>query len=78
MQSITFYNYTSDEHGSEGACIIFIQSLIKSQKQPLILYNEFEPNSRETVLKPGSQYIARDAVRPEVTTFSMGFAASRR
>ena len=36
MQSITFYNYTSDEHGSEGACIIFIQSLIKSQKQPLI------------------------------------------
>ena len=38
MQSITFYNYTSDEHGSEGACIIFIQSLIKSQKQPLIFF----------------------------------------
>ena len=32
----------------------------------------------EGTLKPGSQYIARDAVRPEVITFSMGFAASRR
>ena len=50
MQSITYYN-TSDEHGSEGACIIFIQSLIKSQKQPLILYSEFEPNSRQTILR---------------------------
>ena len=54
MQSITFYNYTSDEHGSEGACIIFIQSLIKSPKQPLILYSEFEPNSRQTVLRQPS------------------------
>ena len=25
-----------------------------------------------------AQYIARDAVRPEVIVFSMGFAASRR
>ena len=37
------------EHGSEGACNIL--SLIKSQKQPLILYSEFEPNSRQTVLR---------------------------
>ena len=29
-------------------------------------------------LKPGSQYIARDASRPEVILFSMGFDASRR
>ena len=49
MQSITFYNYTSDEHRSEGACIIFIQSLIKSQKQPLILYSEFETFLRQLV-----------------------------
>ena len=28
-------------------------------------------------VKPGSQYIACDAVRPEVIIFSMGFAASR-
>ena len=54
VQSITFYNYTSDEHGSEGACIIFIQGLIKSQKQPLILYSEFEPNYRQTVLRQPS------------------------
>ena len=27
----------------------FLYSPIKSQKQPLILYNEFEPNSRQTV-----------------------------
>ena len=46
-----FNNYTtSDEDGSGGACIIFIQSLIKSQKEPLILYSEFEPYSRQTVL----------------------------
>ena len=38
----------------EGACIIFIQSLIKSPKQPFILYSEFEPNSRETVLRQPS------------------------
>ena len=30
------------------------------------------------VVKPGSQYIARDASRPEVILFSMGFDASRR
>ena len=53
MQSITYYN-TSDEHGSEGACISFIQSHIKSQKQPLILYSEFEPNSRQRVLRQPS------------------------
>ena len=29
-------------------------------------------------VKPGSQYISRDVVRPEVIIFSMGFAASRR
>ena len=32
----------------------FIQSFIKSQKQPLILYSEFEPNSRQTVLRQSS------------------------
>ena len=46
-------NISRAEHnyGSEGAYIIFIQSVLKSQKHSLILYSEFEPNSRQTVLR---------------------------
>ena len=50
-QSITFYNYTSDEHGSEGACIIFIQS---QKVTKTTTHYEFEPNSRQTVLRQPS------------------------
>ena len=42
-QSITLYNSTSDEHGGEGACIIFIQS-----RKVTKTTSEFEPNSRQT------------------------------
>ena len=37
----------------------------------------FPPKGLTSIIKPGSQYIARDVVRPEVIIFSMGFAASR-
>ena len=42
------YLFTSDEHGSAGACIIIYTDSHKVLKTTAYFYSEFEPNSRQT------------------------------